>query len=144
MKRAMRSDDEGDNEGDDEELSQDTFQQLCFDYIDLVARNQINVSGVANIIEVQNKQIRQHLDPAVRHQFPTSWHNIKKRCKIKGSGGKSFYRHFCPACDHLFEVDLRDDTCDCGGLRFNKHGKAIRRALYYDISDKLVRLLRDG
>jgi hypothetical protein len=99
------------------------------------------------VLKVQVNNLRQHLPTEMRSQLPATWHQVKKRCKVAGAGGISYYRHFCPTCGKLFPVNVLLDTCTrrkCGGKRFDEHGKPQQRALYYDIPDKLKRLLETG
>ena len=149
------SEDEGDDsedEGDPAPIRRTPrlFDGLCLDLIDLVARGQVNATGMENVLTVLNRHISHQLDENARNSMPSSWHDTKKRGRQASGVGRAsihFYRHFCQDCGEIFPVDEYYTLCPtlrCKGTRFERPGTPFVKALYYDISDKFARLLADG
>jgi hypothetical protein len=138
---AVAAPEDDDSDVDGEQAAPDHFKHLCKEYIDLVARNQVTVSGMSNILKVNAAAVVTELPSELRPQYPSTWHQVKKVGKVAGSGGLTYYRDFCPACGSLFRIGRWHTYCGCGGARFDIKGGAVVQALYYDIPDKLTRLL---
>ena len=123
---------------------------FCMDLVDLIARNQVSVTGMDNILKVLDKHIKMHLDPEIRDLLPHSMYAL--RCQAEeiagaAAGCRTFYRHFCYDCGEIFPVDPTICACsteDCAGTRYTKAGNPRSKALYYDIREKLTKLARNG
>ena len=102
-----------------------------------------------NVLKVLSKHLKPHLSPESVNSMPYTLHLLTKRAsKITGVGAgcRSFYRHFCTICGEIFPLDVLILLCaapGCTGERFDRTGKPLQRALYYDLRDKLERLLQD-
>jgi hypothetical protein len=126
------------------------FDGFCLDLIDLVARGQVNATGMENMITLLNRHVSPQLDQNAHNNMPSSWHDTKKRGRQAsgiGRGTTHFYRHFCQDCGEIFPVDEYYTLCPtlrCKGTRFERPGVPFVKAMYYDLSDKFARLLGDG
>jgi hypothetical protein len=144
--------DDSEDEGDPTPIRRTPrlFDGFCLDLIDLVARGQVNATGMENVITLLNRHISHQLDENAHNCMPSSWHDTKKRGRQAsgiGRGSIHFYRHFCEDCGEIFPVDEYYTLCPtrlCKGTRFERPGVPFVKALYYDLSDKFARLLADG
>jgi hypothetical protein len=152
------SDSEAVESGSDSESGPRVPQVLdgfCMDLVDLVARNQVGVTGMENVLKILDKHIKKHLDPEIADLLPHSmWTLTAEAMEISGAGCgcRTFYRHFCPECGEIFPEDANITVCStragtpkhCKGKRYTKAGTLRVKALYYDLRDKLGRLAKDG
>lgn len=142
--------DEGDDELEEDVRRPEMFDAFCMDMVDLIARNQCGVTGMANVLRVVSKHIKQHMTPESQNAMPFTVHLLTAQAREitgVGAGCRSFYRHFCIKCGEIFPLDLTVLFCvvdGCPGIRFDRTGKPKQKALYYDLKDKLQRLLTDG
>jgi hypothetical protein len=123
------------------------FDGFCLDMIDLVARGQVNATGMENVMKVIDKHIRGQLNANAANELPTSWYNVQRVGEAcVGPGSKHFYRHFCPVCGEIFPLDTAVRACvkpRCAGERYDAQRKPHVKALYYDIRAKMTRMLHD-
>jgi len=123
---------------------------FCMDMVDLISRNQVSATGMENVLKVLNKHIRNQLMSDVQDELPATFYQLKRRAREVagvGVGCRTFYRHFCIDCGEIFPEDPTVLHCDgqgCTASRFNKQGRPRRKALYYDLRDKITRLLTNG
>ena len=126
------------------------FDGFCLEMVDLIARNQCNASGMQNVLKVLAKHLRPHLTTEAGNDMPLSLHLLTQRAAEitgVGTGCRSFYRHFCTICGEYFPIDLLIRLCvvpECPRERCTRTGEPMQEALYYDLRDKLERLLSDG
>jgi hypothetical protein len=140
-----------DQEGEEEEIRvPEILDGFCMDLVDLIARNQVTVTGMDNVLKVLDKHIKLHLDPEIQDILPHSMYAL--RCKAEeiagaAAGCRTFYRHFCYDCGEIFPLDPTVCACsteDCAGTRYTNAGNPRSKALYYDIREKLTKLARSG
>jgi hypothetical protein len=140
-----------DQEGEEEEIRvPQVLDGFCMDMVDLIARNQVGVTGMDNVLKILTKHIRMHLDPEIQDLLPHSMYAL--RCQAEeiagaAAGCRTFYRHFCYDCGEIFPVNPTACACStdgCAGTRYTKQGNPRSKALYYDIRDKLTKLARSG
>jgi hypothetical protein len=137
-------------EEEEEKRVPEILDGFCMDLVDLVARNQVSVTGMDNVLKVLDKHIRRHLDPEIVDLLPHSMYTL--RCQAEeiagaAAGCKTFYRHFCNDCGEIFPKNPTASACStpsCHGTRYTNQGNPRVKALYYDMRDKLTRLAVNG
>ena len=142
---------EDEEEEEEERLREpEMLDGFCMDMVDLIARGQVSVTGMDNVLKVLNKHIKMHLDPEIVDLLPHSMYTLRCRAEeIAGAaaGCRTFYRHFCQDCGEIFPAEPTASFCSkpgCKGTRYTNQGNPRMKALFYDIRDKLTRLARNG
>ena len=122
-------------------ITEFTDKKFAVELTELVSQNAVNQTGANAVCKI----IKGTYGPALQEQgfLPaTSWYMLRKATVSDGEA-KSFTRDFCSDCGELFPVDVkvvRCSSCERINTRFDKQGKALVQAVYFDLDNRVERM----